>query len=179
MSHQLRRFVTIAKARKLTNLDLVSARDISSSDGQSYHKMEQESESRSHESVKREGMDYFCSIGYQVFPEGIGIKNTYTLADFLALRANRAVFVEVLSDANIKDDTLRKKSRLQKQGELCFILFSGTRRSDEPQLLAAKHRIESWADVLYCNLDGYRGDRIRYAYNSTVAYDTTREQCIK
>jgi hypothetical protein len=171
--------LTLERARELTGLDLVSARETRSYDGQSYHQMEVESQSKSHQSTGEEGIDFFCSVGYQVFPEGVGVRGTYTLADFLAIRGNRTVFVEVLSDTNVRAETLQRKAQLQQHGDLCFILFSGNKRSNEPNLVAAKRSIESWADVLYCRLDGYRRNRIDRTYNATVAYDTTRQNGIK
>ncbi len=179
MSYSGYPIMTITEAKTQTGLDLVPAREVNSDLGQTYHNMEEESESKSHASARMEGIKYFCSIGYQVFPEGVGVKGTYTLADFLAVRANRTVFVEVLSDTNIIEETLQRKSQLQKYGELCFIFFSGTRRSDEDRLLNAKRKVESWADVLYCRLDGYTSNHIQHTYNATVAFDTTREQGIR
>lgn len=171
--------ITLARARELTGLDLISARKIDSDQGQSYHQMEEESESKSHQSAREEGIGFFCSVGYQVYPEGVGVRGIYTLADFLAVRKNRTVFVEVLSDTNVKAETLQRKAQLQQHGELCFILFSGTKRSNEPHLVVAKRATESWADVLYCRLDGYNGNSIEQTYKATVAYDTTRQNGIR
>jgi hypothetical protein len=127
--------LSLERARALTGLDLVAAREVLSYDGQSYHEMEEEAESKSHHAARQEGIDFFCSTGYQIFPEGVGVRGVFTFADFLAIRENRFIFVEVLSDTNIKPETLRTKSQLQKYGELCFILFSGSKRSREPNLL--------------------------------------------
>jgi hypothetical protein len=171
--------VTLAKARELTGLDLVSAREINSNYGQSYHEMEGGSESKSHLSARDEGIKYFCSIGYHVFPEGVGVRGTYTLADFVAIREKRTVFVEVLSDTNVRKETLQKKAKLQNHGELCFILFSGTKRADEANLMAAKRAVESWADVLYCQLDGYASNEIEQTNRATIVYDTTRNRGIR
>ncbi len=166
-------------ARELTGLDLVAAREeISPFEGVSYHQMEEESASLSHQSARDQGIDFFCSIGYRVFPEGIGVRGIYALSDFLAIHGNRTVFVEVLSDTNIKPETLQRKAQLQQYGELCFILLAGTKRSSEPNLLATKQLIKSWADVLYCRLD-HRGNRIDRTYNATVVYDTTRNNGIR
>lgn len=171
--------ITLEQARELAGLDLVSARDITADSGQSYHQMEDESESKSHLTARDEGIGFFASIGYQIFPEGVGVRGVYTLADFLAIRGNRVVFVEVLSDTNIKADTIRRKRQLQSHGELCFILFSGTKRSNDSALVAAKREVQSWADVLYCRLDGYMGNRIKQTYHATISYDTTRENGIR
>jgi hypothetical protein len=171
--------ITLEHARRATGLDLVSARETPTDDGFSYHDIEEESESPSHKSARDKGIGYFRSIGYHIFPEGVGVRGTYTFADFLAVRENRAVFVEVLSDTNIKTETLQKKAQLQGHGELCFILFSGTKRSDESNLLTIKRAIESWADVLYCRLDGYGGNSIDHTYRASVAYDTTRNRGIR
>ena len=172
-------FVSLEQARELTRLDLVAARDVVNPfDGRSYQQMEEESESKSHQSARDQGIDFFCSIGFQVFPEGIGVHGTLTFADFLAIRGNRAVFVEVLTDTNVKAETWQRKAQLQQHGELCFILFLHTRRSDEPSLIAAKRSIESWADVLYCSFDRH-GNRISPPYKTTVAYDTTRKNGIR
>lgn len=171
--------LSLTRARELTRLDLVSGREISPYSGQSYQQMEEDSESKSHRSAREEGIDFFCSVGYQVFPEGVGVRGTYTLADFMAIRGNRIVFVEVLSDANVHAETLQRKAQLQEHGELCFILFSGTKESNEPRLVAAKRLIESWADVLYCRLNGYTGNRIERNYRVSIIYDTTRQNGIK
>lgn len=171
--------ITLHRARQLTGLDLVSARETATGQGSSFHQIEEESESPSHKSARNEGICYFSSIGYHVFPEGIGVRGTYTFADFLAIQDNRVVFVEVLSDANIKPETLEKKAQLQKHGELCFILFSGTKRSNEASLTTAKRTIESWADVLYCRLNGYGGNRIDRSHRASVAYKTTRNRGIR
>jgi hypothetical protein len=171
--------ITLEDARRATGLDLVSARETPTGDGFSYHDIEEESESPSHKSARDKGIGYFRSIGYHIFPEGVGVRGTYTFADFLAVREHRAVFVEVLSDTNIRPETLQKKAQLQTHGELCFVLFSGTKRSDESNLLSAKRAIESWADVLYCRLDGYGGNSIDHTYRASVAYDTTRNRGIR
>ena len=39
-------------------------------------------------------VEFFCSIGYKVYPHGVGVLGEYTLADFLAIREGRTVFVE-------------------------------------------------------------------------------------
>lgn len=171
--------ISLSEARKFTGLDLISAREIDSTLGQTYHELEGNSESKSHQSAREQGISFFCSLGYKVFPEGVGVVGTYTLADFVAVRKHRTVFVEVLSDTNIKTEVLQRKALLQEHGELCFILFSGTKRSDKADLLASKQLIESWADVLYCRLDGFGGNRIERTYKATVAYDTTRDRGIR
>ena len=171
--------IGIAAARQITGLALVSARDIQSIDGRSYQEMEEQSESKSHQAAKKHGVWYFLSIGYQVFPDGVGVQGTNTLADFIAVRESRTVFVEVLSDTNVNDVTLKKKAQLQKFGEFCFILFAGTKRSAEESLRAAKLATESWADVLYFRLDGYGGSFIDSTYRATIAYQTTRVQGIR
>lgn len=177
--HESDPILSLAQARELTNLDLISGREISPNDKHSYHQMEELSESRSHRSACEEGIDFFCSVGYRIFPEGIGVRGTYTLADFLAVRGNRTVFVEVLSDSNVRPETLQKKAQLQQHGELCFILFSGTKESNEPRLVAAKRLIETWSDVLYCRLNGYTGNRIEQSHKVSIIYDTTRHDGIK
>jgi len=171
--------ISIEQAREVTGLDLVSARTVAALDGHSYHELEQGSESKSHQSAREEAIEFFCSIGYEVFPEGVGVNGAYTLADFLAVRPGRVVFVEVLTDSNVTDETLQKKAQLQQHGELCFVLFSGTKRAHEVALLAAKQKVMSWADVLYCRLDGYTGNSMEVHENVTVIYDTTRSQGIR
>jgi len=177
--HENDPILSIEQARQLTHLDLVSGREIGPDDQHSYQQMEELSESKSHRSAREEGIDFFCSVGYRIFPEGIGVHGTYTLADFLAVRGTRTVFVEVLSDLNVNPETLQKKAQLQQHGELCFILFSGTKESNEPCLIAAKRLIETWSDVLYCRLNGYTGNRIEQTHNVSVVYDTTRRNGIK
>jgi hypothetical protein len=177
--HCSRQLLTLAMARERTGLDLVSAREISFDHRHSYHEMEEDSESKSHRSARDQGIKYFCSIGYHVFPEGVGVRGTFALADFIALREHRIVFVEVLSDKNVKKATLEKKAQIQNHGELCFILFSGTKMTDLAPLVAQKRAIQSWADVLYCCLDGYAGNSIEQPRTATVAYNTTRDRGIR
>jgi hypothetical protein len=171
--------LTLAQARDITCLDLVAAAEVHRDQGKSYHEMEQESESKSHDSAREEAIGFVASLGYRMFPEGVGIRGIYTLADFVATKPNRSVFVEVLSDTNVTLETLKRKAQLQQYGEICFVLFSGTKRSNESSLLAAKRQIESWADVLYCRLNGYSGNFLDRTYKATVAYDTTRQSGIK
>lgn len=123
MSYSSYPIMTITEAKTQTGLDLVSAREVNSDLGQTYHNMEEESESKSHASARMEGIKYFCSIGYQVFPEGVGVKGTYTLADFLAVRANRTVFVEVLSDTNHRRNTSKEISTTEIRGVMLYLLL--------------------------------------------------------
>ena len=171
--------VTLAEARARTNLDLVSAKEITSERGISYHEMEEASESRSHRSAREDGIMYFSAIGYDIYPGGIGVRGTYALADFLAIRNNRTVFVEVLADANFKEETIIKKCRLQDHGDLCFILFSGTKRTDHDGILQTKRALQSRADVIFYRLDGYGGNSIEDRLTATIAYDTTRGRGIQ
>ena len=171
--------LTLGQAKELTHLDLVSGREIGPDDEHSYQEMEVRSESNSHCSARDEAIDFLCSIGYRIFPEGIGVRGTYTLADALAVRGDRVVFLEVLSDTNVIAETLQRKAQLQQHGELCFILFSGTQKSNEPSLMAAKRLIGSWADVLYCRLNGYTGNRIEESNCVSVTYDTTHKNGIR
>jgi hypothetical protein len=89
--------------------------------------MEELSESKSHRSAREEGIDFFCSAGYRIFPEGIGVRGTYTLADFLAVRGNRTVFVEVLSDTNVNPETLQKKLSSSNMVNCVSFSFPGPR----------------------------------------------------
>jgi hypothetical protein len=171
--------LTLEEAREIAALDLVSARDVKSESGHTYFEMEEATESPSHRSATEHGIQYFSSIGYRVFGEGVGVKGTNTLADFLAVRDARIVFVETLSDSNINEVTLARKARLRLQGELCFILFTGTKRSSYDALRLVKRSIEEWADVLYFRLDGYGGNFIDAVYSATIAYDTTRSRGIR
>jgi len=120
--------LTLAQARDVTGLDLVAATEVHGDQGKSYNEMEQESESKSHDSAREEAIRFFASLGYRLFPEGVGIRGIYTLADFVATKPNRSIFVEVLSDTNVRLETLKRKAQLQQYGEVCFVLFSGTKR---------------------------------------------------
>jgi hypothetical protein len=172
--------ISLAEAKARSGLDLVSADEIASGVGASYHEMEGQAESKSHRSAREHCIMYLSAIGYDIFPAGVGVKGTYALADFVAIRSSRTVFVEVLSDANVVEDTIAKKLQLQTHGELCFVLFSGTKRSDETVLLNEKRALHARADVLYCRLDGYGAESgIEWPFAATVAYDTTRQDGIR
>jgi len=170
--------INISEARHATGLDLVSAKEIVAENGSTYHELEEQTESKSHDVARKEAINYFCSIGYKVYPYGVGVSGDYTLADFLAIRESRIIFVEVLSDSNIKSETLARKSKLKKHGELCFVFFSGTKVSDEKNLLILKHDVQSWADVLYCRLNGWSGNFIQGSERASVSYDTTYQHGI-
>jgi hypothetical protein len=172
--------ITLADARARTNLELVSAKEINSEAGASYYELEEKSQSNSHRSAREHGVAYFSAIGFDIFPEGVGVRGVYTLADFLAIRDSRTIFVEVLSDANILEETIGRKCQLQVHGEVCFIVFSGTKRSDEANLRQRKRALESRADVVYCRLDGYGGNSgIDQPFTASIAYDTTRSRGIR
>lgn len=173
------RLISLEEAKAATRLDLVAARDIVSDEGRSLHDLESDSESESHRLARAAAIGFFRSIGYHIFPEGIGVRGVYTLADFLALRNNRTVFVEVLSDSNIRQETLGRKAQLQPHGELCFVVYSGTKSAAHPDLLVAKRAIQSWADVLYCSLNKWSGIEIKRAFHASVSYDTTRSSGIR
>jgi len=166
--------IDIDEARGSSGLDLISAKDVISENGHTYHDLEEQTESNSHKVAREEAIKYFQSLGYLVYPYGIGIFGEYTLADFLAIKNDRVVFVEVLSDSNIKPETLERKAKLKKYGELCFVFFYGTKLSNEPRLIKLKHEVHLWADVLYCKLNGWSGNFIQRSEIVTVAYDTTR-----
>ncbi len=170
--------IDICKARTVTGLSLVSALEVVTENGDTYHELEEQTESKSHNIAREEAIKYFSSIGYEIYPYGIGVEGEYTLADFLAVNSHRTVFVEVLSDSNIKPETLSRKAKLQSYGELCFVFFSGTKVSDERRLLGLKREVESWADVLYCRLNGWSGNFIQGTKRATVAYKTTYQQGI-
>lgn len=170
--------IDLDEAKRLTGLSLASAKDIVSETGLTYHELEEQSESKSHDTARQEAIRFFCSIGYRVYPSGIGVLGEYTLADFLAVRDNRVVFVEVLSDSNIKPETLDRKAKLQSYGELCFVFYCGNKIADETGLKALKYEVHSWADVLYCQIHAWSGNHIRSANKASVSYDTTRDKGI-
>lgn len=170
--------IEISEAKKITGLNLVSAKEVFSENGSSYHELEEQTESKSHDIAREEAIKYFRSIGYKVYPYGVGIAGIYTLADFLATNNGRTIFVEVLSDSNIKSETFARKAQLQDFGELCFVFFSGTKISNENRLVGLKQEVRLWADVLYCRLNGWSGNFIQDSHRVTVAYDTTREKGI-
>lgn len=170
--------INIREAREATSLNLVSSKDIVSPNGKTYHELEEQTESKSHDIAREEAIKYFFSIGYKIYPYGIGVYGEYTLADFMAIQGDRIVFVEVLSDSNIKSETLDRKSKLQNYGELCFVFFSGTKVSDDRKLSRLKQKIHSWADVLFCSLNTWSGRFIQESTRATVAYNTTRKQGI-
>jgi hypothetical protein len=139
----------------MSSLDLVSAKDVELASGVNYQAMERDSESNTHRLGRTEGIKYFTSIGYSVYPSSVGVIGEFTLADFFATRDGRNVFVEVLTDGNIVEETFLRKSALKKYGELCFILMSGTKRSEEKSLMLRKESLAAESDVLWCRLNGY------------------------
>jgi hypothetical protein len=169
---------TIEQARQFTGLDLVSSREVVSLAGKSYFELENEGESESHSEVRKQAISYFMSLGYHVFTEGVGIAGVFTLADFVAMRQGRTVFVEVLSDSNIKEAVLARKAQLQVHAELCFVLFTGTKRACLADVMAEKLKVSTWADVLFCSLNRYSGIFMQQNNRVSVAYETTQSQGI-
>lgn len=168
--------ININQARILSGLDLVSARDVELDSGVNYQAMERDSESNTHKLGRNEGIKYFTSIGYSVYPSSVGISGEFTLADFFAVRDGRNVFVEVLTDGNIVEETFKRKGALKKYGELCFILLSGTKRSEEKALMVRKEALAAESDVLWCRLNGYAWQGVVWGTKlPTVAFKTTKE----
>lgn len=176
LSHPLT--IDLQTARSLTALDLVSAREAIASDGRSYHEMEQTSESPSHRSAREKAIAFLLSRGYRVFAEGIGVKGTYTLADFIAIRPDeqRVVFVEVLSDTGLQAETVARKRALQQFGELCFVVFKGKESLRSEAAEELKSSLTAFADVLTVTLNAYVGNFVRESQFATVGYQTTREE---
>ena len=172
--------ISFNRARAMTGLDLVAARDMSFSGDISYHDAEDASESPSHKSAREEAVKFFTSRGYSVFPEGVGVRGTFALADMLAVREprNRIVFVEVLTDFGVRPETIERKLQLQKHGEICFVLLHGKKAYQKTSVEELKRSIRPHADVLTCFLDGYHGNFIETGRFATVSYDTTRDQGI-
>lgn len=167
--------ISLTKARQITGLPLVSAKNEWSFTGRSYHEMEREAESPYHRAACKEGIELFTSFGYSIYPDGVGVEGTFALADFLAVRSGRTVFVEVLSDRNLSPSTLRTKAQLQQHGELCFILYAPNKKEISVEAAPIKAAIEQWADVLYCRLSSYSGSHMEERYRASVFYDTKRD----
>ncbi len=153
----------------------MSAEDASDVVGTSYHDLERESESNAHASARERAIGYFTSRGFHVYPKGVGIDGVLTFADLIAVRGDRTIFVEVLSDSGLCEETLARKAQLQNYAELCFVFFYGNKVSDDPGLMLIKRSVERWADVLYCRIHGWSGNFIQDDSRMSVAFDTTRD----
>lgn len=181
-THKHELAITLEQASTMSRLELTSAREVHDAEGLSYHDKEVASESASHRVAREKAMGFFLSRGYHVFPEGVGVRGVYTLADFVALRPDegRLVFVEVLSDAGVTLTNALKKLQLQEFGELCLVVFSGGKqayRQHEAEHL--KRELSRHTDVLTINLNGYVGNHIEDGRYATVAYQTTRARGIQ
>lgn len=171
-------YIELDEARKMTDLPLVSAAETLNHQGLSYQALEEKAESTAHADARLEAQKYFISRGFVIYPQGIGIEGVYTLADFLAIRGERVIFVEVLTDSALSEETLRRKLSLQEHAELCFIFLYGNKIADSSQYKKFKERVENLADVLYCRINGWSGNFIRDDNRMSVAFDTTRARGI-
>ncbi|PQA89222.1 hypothetical protein [Hyphococcus luteus] len=173
--------ISLEQARKATGLDLVSTRDVISPQGLSYHQLETKSEGVAHCKAREDAIKWFTSRGYLVYPEGVGVAGVYTFADFLAVRAEngRTVFVEILSDAGVKPETIIRKRALQIHGELCFVLFVGKKQFNRKAAEQLKAEIGKHSDVLLYFLDSYTGNWMAGDSRATVAFDTSYDEGIK
>lgn len=123
----MNKFLRIAYLRKKTGIKLVSAAIPSFADGsQTYAALEQETESKTHREMRTHAIKHFEKLGYQIYPGGIGVEGVFTLADFLAFRDGRVVFVECLTDAKATSQDIERKMQLRRSGELCFVVVGGT-----------------------------------------------------
>jgi len=152
-------YVTIDSLREKTGTSFVAARDvIQIASGVNYQSLEYEVESRTHRLALERACNWFISIGYNVFPEGIGVEGEFTFADFLAIRDNRIVFVECLTDYNTNKDVVAKKTVLSNYGEICFVLISSIKEFCSEQLSKEKMLIAQQADVLYFRSYGSKAE---------------------
>jgi hypothetical protein len=120
------KFLTIEYLRKKTGIKLVSSAIPTFADAsQTYAALEQETESKTHREMRAHTIAHFEHLGYQIYPKGIGVEGVFTLADFLAFRDGRMVFVECLTDAKATTQDIERKMRLKQFGEVCFVVVSG------------------------------------------------------
>ena len=118
--------ISLGDLRERTGLNLVSS-DIPAWDGDTtYARLEEESESKTHRCMREYAIEYLSELGYDIFPSGIGVKGTFTLADFAAVRGGRILFVECLTNRNLTPEVVAKKGGLAKHGELVFIIVGGS-----------------------------------------------------
>ena len=120
------KFLTIEYLRKKTGIKLVSSAIPTFADsGQTYAALEQETESKTHREMRMHTITHFERLGYQIYPGGIGVEGVFTLADFLAFRDGRVVFVECLTDAKARTLDIERKMQLKPFGEVCFVVVGG------------------------------------------------------
>jgi hypothetical protein len=141
--------LTLGTLRKTTGIPLISAEVEKPGAGKSYKALEKECESKTHREMREYGADYFQRLGYRIFPEAVGIEGVFTFADFLAVRPGRVVFVECLTDKNLKKEVLARKQGLQRFGELCFVVVGGHGCKWAPD----EHRIPRVANQLSHSTD--------------------------
>jgi hypothetical protein len=119
-------FLTIEYLRERTGIKLVSSLIPTFRDGgQTYATLEQETESKTHREMRAYAIMQFHQLGYRIYPSGIGVEGIFTLADFLAFRDGRVVFVECLTDAKATPQDIERKLQLKQFGEVCFVVVSG------------------------------------------------------
>jgi len=120
------KFLTIERLRKMTGIKLVSSAIPSFADsGQTYASLEQQTESKTHREMRTHAIAHFERLGYQIYPDGIGVEGVFTLADFVAFRRGRIVFVECLTDAKAATHDVERKMQLSEFGEVCFVVVGG------------------------------------------------------
>jgi len=169
--------ISLTEARAITGLDLVSGINIPFGDS-NYAHAETATESPVHRKAKEEGISFFTSFGYFVCPEAVGVVGAYTLADFLALRDGRTVFVEVLSDLNLSEETRAKKEQFLRYGELCYICMTGSKLADSDAAQRIKNQLATRFDVLTYNVNPYYGIGLEFSKNLSVLWSTTKAQGI-
>jgi len=109
--------------------------------------MERATESPTHARLRELAIEVFEIYGYQVYPSGIGVRDTFAMADFLAVRDHRTIFVEVLTDAKATPNDLRQKQQLAQHGELAFV-FIGNLKNRKTVALAVQAEAAQTHDVL-------------------------------
>lgn len=140
--------LTIDEARALTGLDLVPADSVVERESRlSYAELEEVTESNTHARLRELAIMVFNDYGYRVFPAGVGVRGVFAFADFLAVRDQRCIFVEVLTDRKATDPCLRQKQQLAARGELAFV-FIGNLEGRQPSALEVQDRAAKAHDVL-------------------------------
>jgi hypothetical protein len=146
------RFLTIEYLRKKTAIKLVSSVIPTFTDeGQTYADLEQRTESKTHREMREHAITHFERLGYQIYPSGVGVEGVFTLADFLAFRNGRVVFVECLTDAKATMQDIERKMQLKQFGEVCFVVVGGHGcrwENDNRKMPEVFQRLAREADVL-------------------------------
>lgn len=120
--------ITLKEARKRSNLDLISDKDIGYYDHRgvptNVRESQKETEKRypAHKYLREHSIKYFLAKEHDVYPRGIAIRNIYASPDYAIFKKEKLIFVECLTAHMVRTENTVKKRKVEPYAEIIFVV---------------------------------------------------------